>query len=230
MQPGIAAAYTGRDPGSLDAPPGTRRAAGLDAPRGSVEPHLFGTYLDLSRGLMAAASAPGRPVLDLDFSPGYDGGPAVGPGGRGSTRPRDFLPCSLERVLAGQVGCGMAWMRCQAVTTGSAQGQFPAILRSLRRPPRTRRAAACRTQRLRLRFRKVAVQGRQLQPGQQAAHRGDPPVHRRRRRPAPGAEPDHRLACGARRALLPVQVNARDPRCARNRLTGSPSGPHPSTR
>jgi hypothetical protein len=41
---------------------------------------------------------------------------------------------------------------------------------------------------------------------EQAAYRGDPPVHRRRRRPAPGTQPDHRLARGAHRALLPVQV------------------------
>jgi len=41
---------------------------------------------------------------------------------------------------------------------------------------------------------------------EQAAHRGDPPVHRGRRCPAPGAEPDHRLARRAYRALLPVQV------------------------
>jgi hypothetical protein len=38
-----------------------------------------------------------------------------------------------------------------------------------------------------------------------AAHRGDP-VHRGRRCPAPGAEPDYRLARSARRALLPVQA------------------------
>ena len=59
--------------------------------------------------------------------------------------PRVFLPCSLERVLAGQVGCGMAWMCCQAVVISSAQGQVAAIFRVLRRPPLTRRAAACRT-------------------------------------------------------------------------------------
>src|ERR1035437_7419787 len=95
----------------------------------------------------------------------------------GVPRPLGFLPCSAGRVLAGQVGCGMAWMRCQAVTTGSAQGQVPAIFRNLRRPPRTRRAAACRAggvqdavaQRLRLRPGRVAVQGDELQPGQQDA-------------------------------------------------------------
>src|SRR6266545_457525 len=76
---------------------------------------------------------------------GYDGGPAVGPGGLGFHGPLGLLPCSAGRAGAGQVGCGMAWIRCQAVTISSAQGQVAAIFRHLRRPPRTRRAAPCRT-------------------------------------------------------------------------------------
>jgi hypothetical protein len=47
-------------------------------------------------------------------------------------------------VSAGQSGCGIAWMRCQAVMISFVQGQLAVILRVLRRPPRTRRAAACR--------------------------------------------------------------------------------------
>jgi hypothetical protein len=52
--------------------------------------------------------------------------------------------CSLGRVAAGQGACGMAWMRCQAVVIASAHGHDAAIFRSFRRPPWTRRAAACR--------------------------------------------------------------------------------------
>ena len=44
-------------------------------------------------------------------------------------------------VCAGQVGCGRAWMRFRAVTIAVPQGQVAAILRVLRRPPRTSRAA-----------------------------------------------------------------------------------------
>ena len=44
-------------------------------------------------------------------------------------------------VCAGQVGCGRAWIRFQAVMIAVAQGQVAAILRVLRRPPCTSRAA-----------------------------------------------------------------------------------------
>ena len=77
------------------------------------------------------------------LGPGYDGGPAVGPGGRGFHWPRVVLSCSLGWVPAGQ-GVRDGLMRCQAVMISSVQGQVAAILRVLRRPPRTRRAAACR--------------------------------------------------------------------------------------
>src|ERR1700683_1955446 len=93
----------------------------------------------------ADAGRRGGRFLDLDLSAGYDGGPAVGPGGRGSTSPRSFLPCSSGRVCAVQVGGGIPWTRCRAVTIPCAQGEVAAIFRVLRRPPRTRRAAACRT-------------------------------------------------------------------------------------
>src|SRR5690348_18070918 len=52
-----------------------------------------------------------------------------GPGGRGFHGPQGFLPCSAGWVCAVQVGCGMAWMRCQAVVIFSAQGQVTAIFR-----------------------------------------------------------------------------------------------------
>ena len=48
-------------------------------------------------------------------------------------------------VCAGQVGCGRAWIRFQAVMIAVAQGQVAAILRVLRRPPRTSRAAVWKT-------------------------------------------------------------------------------------
>ena len=48
-------------------------------------------------------------------------------------------------VCPGQVGCGRAWMRFQAVMIASAQGQVTAILRVLRRPPRTSRPAVWKT-------------------------------------------------------------------------------------
>jgi hypothetical protein len=98
---------------------------------------------DFSRGLMAAAGGRLAGFWSRILGPGCGGGPAVGPGGRGSTAP-GFLSFSLGRVAAGQSGCGMAWMRCQAVVISSVQGQVAAILRVRRRPPRTRRAAACR--------------------------------------------------------------------------------------
>jgi hypothetical protein len=44
-----------------------------------------------------------------------------------------FLSFSLGRVSAGKTGCGIAWMRCQAVTMSSVQGQVAAILRVRRR-------------------------------------------------------------------------------------------------
>ena len=44
-------------------------------------------------------------------------------------------------VFAGQVGFGRACMRFQAAMIALAQGQVAAILRVLRRPPRTSRAA-----------------------------------------------------------------------------------------
>jgi hypothetical protein len=77
---------------------------------------------------------------------------------------------------AGQGGCGSGPMRCQAVVMASAHGQVAWIFSRRRRPPRTRWAAACstRTQRPGLGPGQVAVQGQQLEPGEQ-----DLPGHRR---------------------------------------------------
>ena len=50
----------------------------------------------------------------------------------GSTGP--WVPSLLGgMVRVGQVGCGMAWTRCQAVVICSARGQVAAIFRVLRR-------------------------------------------------------------------------------------------------
>ena len=52
---------------------------------------------------------------------------------------------SQGQVRAGQLVSGSAQIRCQARAIASAHGQFAAIFQRLRRPPRTSRAAACRT-------------------------------------------------------------------------------------
>ena len=60
---------------------------------------------------------------------------------------------------------------------------------------------------------------------EQAAHRGDPPVHRRRRRPAPGAEPDHpRPAVPPGAAASPGSRTGPSPR---HRPAGVPPGQEP---
>src|SRR5256885_15828444 len=74
---------------------------------------------------------------------GYDGAPAGGPGGRGSTGP-GFLSWSLGWVGAGQGAWGRAVIRSQAVTITGAQGQVAEILRRRRRPLRGRRPAGGR--------------------------------------------------------------------------------------
>jgi hypothetical protein len=61
-----------------------------------------------------------------------------------STGPRGF-PQSQGRVRAGQLVSGSAQIRCQARAIASAHGRFAAIFQRRRRPPCTRRAAACRT-------------------------------------------------------------------------------------
>ena len=70
-------------------------------------------------------------------------------------------------------------MRCHAVVMAWAHGQDAWIFRYRRRPPRTSRAAACssRTQRLGLGPGQVAVQGEQLEPGEQdlSGHRDSQP-------------------------------------------------------
>jgi hypothetical protein len=93
---------------------------------------------------MAAVDMRAGRFLDVDFGSG--GMTVARLSGRVAGVPRALgAPFLLGgRVLAGQVGCGMAWMRCQAVVIFSAQGQVAAIFRVLRRPPQTRRAAACR--------------------------------------------------------------------------------------
>jgi hypothetical protein len=76
---------------------------------------------------------------------GYDYGPAVGPGAGVSTGPRGSLHRSQGQVRAGQLVSGSALIRCQARVIAWAQGQLAGNFQRRRRPPRTRRAAACRT-------------------------------------------------------------------------------------
>src|ERR1700688_1070243 len=53
---------------------------------------------------MAALDLRGGHVLGLGFSAGYDSGPAVGPGGRGSTAPGVSFPARSGGFAAGQGG------------------------------------------------------------------------------------------------------------------------------
>src|SRR5258708_6538670 len=64
---------------------------------------------DLSQGLMAAAGGRGWRVWAWSFVSGYEGGRAVGPGGRGLHGPLGFLPCSAGRVYrwSGRVRDGL---------------------------------------------------------------------------------------------------------------------------
>jgi hypothetical protein len=73
----------------------------------------------------------------------------------------------------------MVWTRCQAVMISSAQGQEAAIFRVLRarRGRGGQRRAGHRAQRLRLCPGEVAVQGQELQPGQQDAGLSQPTPH-----------------------------------------------------
>ena len=100
---------------------------------------------DLSSGLKAGAGSVAGRVLGPDFSVrGMTVARLSGRVAGGSTGPG--VPSLLAgTVCAGQVGCGRAWIRCQAVMIAAAQGQVAAIFRVLRRPPRTSRAAAWRT-------------------------------------------------------------------------------------
>ena len=92
-------------------------------------------------------------------------------------------------------------MRCQAAVIAAAQGQAAWIFRRRRRPPRTRRAAVCSTRQRSVLggFGQVAVQGQELEPGEQdlAGHRRgqprgiDPEVERREN--GPGRHP-HRVS------------------------------------
>src|ERR1700722_12021052 len=74
---------------------------------------------------------------------GRDSGPAVGPGGRGSTVPW-VADCRDAHERVGQGGLARAVMRSHAVTMSAAQGQLAWIFSCRLRPPRVRRAAACR--------------------------------------------------------------------------------------
>jgi len=100
---------------------------------------------DLSSGLMAGAEGRLAPFAATILAPGYDGGPAGGPGGRGFHKPRGCSSRIAGMGCAGQGACGSASIRCHAVVIASAHGQVAWIFRRRRRPPRTSRAAACST-------------------------------------------------------------------------------------
>ena len=98
---------------------------------------------DFSRGLMAAASGRLAGFWSGISGPGCDGGPAVGPGGRGSTSPGvPFLLAGTGFNWSNRVRHGLDELPGSGDLVGP--GQVAAILRVRRRPPRTRRAAACR--------------------------------------------------------------------------------------
>ena len=116
------------------------RPQGLSA---LVERH--GPSPDLSSGLMAGAERQLAPFVDAILASECDNGPAVGPGGRGFRKSRGCPSWVAGAVHAGQGACGSASMRCHAAVIASAHGQVAWIFRRRRRPPRTRRAAACST-------------------------------------------------------------------------------------
>jgi hypothetical protein len=74
---------------------------------------------------------------------GYDSGPGWRAGYRGLPQAPGFLRGSRGQVRAGQLVSGSAQIRCQARVITSAHGQLAGIFQRRRRPPRTRRAAAC---------------------------------------------------------------------------------------
>ena len=100
---------------------------------------------DLSSGLMAGARRRLAPFVTAILASGYDGGPAVGPGGRGFHKPGGCPFWIAWTVCAGQGACGSASMRCHAAVIASAHGQVAWIFRRRFRPPRTSRPAACST-------------------------------------------------------------------------------------
>ena len=99
---------------------------------------------DHSRGSLAAAECPQDRGDSGILASGYDCGPAGGRVPGVSTGPRGSLHRSQGQVRAGQLVSGSAQIRCQARVIASVQGQFAANFQRRRRPPRTRRAAACR--------------------------------------------------------------------------------------
>src|SRR5262245_37500396 len=74
----------------------------------------------------------------------YDDCPAGGLGGRGFHQARLSPSLLAGTGLCCSGACGMAWIRCQAVMITSAYVHDAAIFRIPRRPPCTRRPAACR--------------------------------------------------------------------------------------
>ncbi len=143
------------------------------APSGALESRTA-TSPDLSSGLMAGAERRLAPFVAAILASGYDNGPAAGPGSQGFHRPRGFSFLDRRDGLAGQGACGSASMHCHAAVIASAHGQVAWIFRRRFRPPRTSRPAECSTRRLGLGFGQVAVQGQELEPGEQ-----DLPGHRR---------------------------------------------------
>src|SRR3984957_17284009 len=128
---------------------------------------------------MAAAGGRLAGFWSRILGPGCDGGPAVGPGGRGSTGPGGPF------FLAGTGFSWSDWVRYRLdalpggddlVGPGPGGGDLegPAASAADEAGGGVQEAVA---QRLRLCFRQVALQGQQLQPGQQDAggHRGVEP-------------------------------------------------------
>ena len=78
------------------------------------------TSLDDSRRRRPGRARSGSRLSALFQGSGDDGGPAGGPGGRGSTGPGCSFLWSLGRLGAGQGACGKALIRFQAATMSAA--------------------------------------------------------------------------------------------------------------
>ena len=103
------------------------------------------TSPDLSSGLMAGAERRLAPFVTAILASGYDGGPADGPGGRGSTGPGGSPSWVAGTVLRCVRGLRERGDPVPGAVIASAQGQVAWIFRRRRRPPRTSRAVACST-------------------------------------------------------------------------------------
>src|SRR6266566_6867785 len=137
----------------------------IDRPR-SRFPRFVASSPDLSSGLMAGAERQRAPFVVVILASGYDSGPAVGPGGRGSTGP------GLSFLVAGTASgwSGGLRERVDALPRGRDRlGPRPGGLDLQAAPPPAADQAGggvqdAVAQRLGLGPGEVAVQGQELEP------------------------------------------------------------------